>query len=127
MKYESSLINSLIEFESRPWGSFFVFSKNEKCTVKILEVTKGECLSLQKHKNRDQLYYIIDELTIVLFKNGQRMIIDAKPGEFFYFKAGELHRAINNSRKEKARYLEVSYGDYDEEDIERLEDKYGRK
>lgn len=122
----SELLKNLVKMESRPWGFFYVFAENKNCTVKVLEVKKNECLSLQKHRSRDQLYFIIDPLTIVKVVHGERVVIDAKEGEMFYFKAGELHRAMNNTKKEFARYLEVSFGQYDEADIERVEDKYGR-
>jgi len=122
----SNMPESQVYREDRPWGYFYVFAENKKCTVKILKVAKGECLSLQRHKNRDQLYYIIDKLTIVSEVGGNIVPIEAEPESFFLFKAGELHRAMNNTEKEFARYLEISVGDYDENDIERIEDKYGR-
>ena len=99
-----------------------MFSKNTPCTCKVLHVKRGHALSLQRHKNRRQVYFIIDPLRIW---DGEAKI-DAKPGTWFDFPAGHLHRAENLGPEDTARYLEVSFGDYDETDIERVKDRYGR-
>ena len=49
----------------RPWGEFACLCENENgITVKVIYVNKDQRLSLQKHKNRDQMYYIIDKMQI---------------------------------------------------------------
>ena len=111
----------------RPWGHFDTFIENERCTVKILTVQKGEALSLQRHKKRDQLYIILDPIQIHYGPTQAELtIVDAVPYQTFYFPRGMLHRAVNNTENQVARYLEIATGKYDEEDIERLDDRYGR-
>ena len=114
---------------SRPWGKMIRFCKNaENVTVKVLYIAYNECISLQRHKKRDQFYFILDPITIVrMNKSGNKIFTEAQPGEEFYFHRGNVHRAINTKTYPFARYLEISFGNYDEKDIERIEDKYGRK
>ena len=117
-----------IHIQNRPWGNMIRFCLNAPdITVKVLTVNPKEVISLQKHKYRDQFYYIIDELTIIT-ENKQEDLVESigKPGDEFYFHRGTLHRAYNHSLH-PARYLEISFGNYNEKDIKRIEDKYGRK
>jgi mannose-1-phosphate guanylyltransferase/mannose-6-phosphate isomerase len=107
----------------RPWGEMDVFAMNEKCTVKLIKVKFGEMLSLQRHKNRDQFYLILDNGFVI--RDGDESYTP-KSGDTFFFKRGTVHRAEFLGWAKYGRYLEVSFGDYDEKDIERLEDKYGR-
>ena len=44
----------------RPWGDFRQFVSNETVTVKIITVTPGHRLSLQKHGHRGELWQILD-------------------------------------------------------------------
>ena len=121
--------NLNIKLISRPWGKMIRFCKNAKnITVKVLYIAYNECISLQRHKGRDQFYYILDPITIVrINKSGNKILTKAQPGDEFYFHRGDIHRAINNKTYPFARYLEISFGNYNEKDIERIEDKYGRK
>ena len=48
-----------------------------------------------------------------------------KKGDEISIKKGEKHR-IANYGKALVRFLEISFGDFDEKDIRRYEDKYGR-
>jgi len=108
---------------NKPWGYFRQFSHNEKSTVKFLFVEAGEELSLQVHKKRKEFWYIVSgnpELII-----GDK-IIQAKPGDEFSTKIGEKHRIRATKTNKDVLILEISYGDFDEEDIVRHDDKYGR-
>jgi len=107
--------------EERPWGRFKVFAFNEKCTVKILEVNQGEELSLQKHENRDELWYFLTEGIVQL---GEDRIV-MEPGKEIKINHGVPHRIIAESNN--VIVLEVSFGEFDEKDEVRIEDKYGRE
>lgn len=107
--------------EDRPWGSFDMFTHNEPSTVKLIYVNKGEVLSLQYHQKREEFWRVIvgsPEITI-----GEDKII-ANPGQDFFVPKGVNHRisAPNND----VIILEISKGDFDENDITRIEDKYNR-
>jgi mannose-6-phosphate isomerase-like protein (cupin superfamily) len=107
--------------ENRPWGEFREFIKNEPVTVKIIKVKAGETLSLQKHSKRSEFWRVLSgspEITI-----GEKVFI-AKEGEEFNIRQGDNHRI--GSGEGDSEILEISTGFFDEEDIIRLEDKYGR-
>jgi mannose-6-phosphate isomerase-like protein (cupin superfamily) len=108
-------------FERRPWGSFEQYCENEPCTVKTLNVNPNEELSLQYHRNRDEFWKILQgEATIVVAgraKNG-------KEGDEFVIPRGANHRIRTGNSPVKV--LEISFGEFDENDIVRLEDKYKR-
>jgi len=110
-----------IKQDERPWGGFRQFAHNAQCTVKILTVAAGQILSLQSHRHRDELWVVLDE--------GLKVEIDgethlADPGDEFVILRGSRHRV--GSVGGTGRILEISFGEFDEDDIERYEDVYGR-
>ncbi len=107
--------------ERRPWGEFRQYTKNESVTVKTIFVKSGEILSLQYHKKRDEFWRILrgtPEVTI------GETVTSAKIGDEFKIPVGVLHRvkAVGSD----AEFLEISFGEFDEDDIVRTEDNYGR-
>ena len=106
----------------KPWGKFIQYTHNEKTTVKIIEVKPGGILSLQSHRKRKEFWIILEGKPVVTA--GSRVMNLIKGDEISIAK-GEKHRIANNS-KSMVRFLEVSFGDFDEKDIKRYEDKYGR-
>ena len=107
--------------EDRPWGNFERFCHNEKATVKIIEVNPDEELSLQFHHNRDEFWRVIEgEGNIII---GDQIKKGKKGDEFF------IPRETNHQIKTEAysvSIMEISFGEFDENDIVRLEDKYNR-
>lgn len=108
--------------EKRPWGDFLEFTKEEKTTVKILDIYPGEAISLQRHKLRDEFWYLIRGEVAAIVGEQKK---DLKIGDNLYIKKGQKHRLINNS-SELAAILEISFGKFKEEDEVILEDKYQR-
>lgn len=111
-----------IVHDDRPWGWFRQYAHNAQCTVKVIEVQPGQTLSLQRHRHRDELWVVLDA--------GLRITVDdetvvAHRGQEFFVPRGSLHR-VAGADDEPARFLEVAFGEFDEDDIERLEDAYGR-
>jgi mannose-6-phosphate isomerase len=84
--------------EERPWGGFTQFIHNTPATVKILRVKSGEAVGERTER--------------------------AKAGDEFTVGVKEEHRIRGITDVE---VLEIGLGDFDENDIIRLEDKYGRK
>jgi len=104
----------------KPWGKFDQYSHNEKSTVKIITVKKGGILSLQSHKNRKEFWVALEPgLTAVVGKRKVKL----KKGETIAIPKGAKHRI---TASKEARFLEISYGNFDENDIIRYEDIYGR-
>ena len=105
----------------RPWGGFKQYVCNEKCSVKIITVNPNQMLSSQAHKKRDELMVILDDgLKIEL----DDQILLPKPGDEILINRNTKHRV--SSLGKQARILEVSFGFFEENDIERFEDIYGR-
>ena len=105
----------------RPWGSFTRFTNNEPSTVKILHINKGEEFSLQYHSHREEFWKII--------KGNPEIIIGDKTeypveGDEFLIKAHTNHRI--SAKTDDVLVLEISKGQFDEDDIVRIEDKYNR-
>lgn len=109
--------------EKRPWGGFRRYTHNQLSTVKIITVNPGEVLSLQYHHHRDELWITLDP--------GLRVTLDdrvweAAPYEEIFIPHGSRHRMAAVG-KQPSRWLEISFGEFDENDIVRLEDRYGRR
>lgn len=107
--------------EERPWGEFTEFTKNTPSTVKIITVKPGEALSLQKHTSRDEFWR-------VLSGDGFMTVGDkrtpASAGQEYFAPRGTNHRMEGGASP--LQILEISFGNFDEDDIVRLDDRYGR-
>ncbi len=106
----------------RPWGTFQQFTKNAAVTVKIITVQAGHRLSLQRHSHRGEFWQVLD-VPIDITVNDKSWT--AQPGEQIWVPCGATHR-MANSGEHPGRLLEIAYGDFDESDIERLQDDYSR-
>ena len=106
--------------EERPWGKFERFTMNEKCTVKIITVKKGEAFSLQYHNNRDEFWHILSGVGIVTLGEEKK---EAKAGDEYMISKGTHHRM---EATEEVKFLEIAFGEFDENEIVRVEDKYNR-
>jgi mannose-6-phosphate isomerase len=106
----------------RPWGQFEQFVSNEMCTVKIITVQPGHRLSLQTHQHRDEMWQVLD-VPIDIQIDDQTWV--ARVGERIWVPQGARHR-MGNSGTVAGRLLEIAFGNFDECDIERLQDDYAR-
>jgi len=106
----------------KPWGFFNQFTQNEVSTVKIIAVKPHQQLSLQSHQKREELWIFLDE-GLIAEVDGRRIPSTVSPQVFIPKQA--KHRLTNDS-DHLARILEISFGHFDEDDIVRYEDKYGR-
>jgi len=107
----------------RPWGYFEVLSDAPDHKVKRIVVSPGGILSLQRHKLRSEHWFIVSGKgkAIVEDKN-----YDLSAGSVLDIPKKANHR-VENSSHENLVIIEVQTGEYfGEDDIERLEDKYGR-
>lgn len=107
--------------EERPWGNFRRFTQNIPSTVKIIFVKKGEAFSLQYHNNRTEFWKILSGSPEIIIGEA---VIRAKTGEEFEIPPKIQHRV--HSVDSDTEILEISLGNFDEADIVRIEDKYGR-
>lgn len=108
--------------KERPWGQFKQFVSNEQVTVKIITVDPGHRLSLQRHERRGEMWQVLD-VPITVEVDGREW--DAQVGETVWVPRGATHRMSNRGER-AGRLLEVGFGFFDEDDIERFEDDYFR-
>lgn len=109
------------EKEVRPWGNFERFTLNESTTVKIITIEPDQAFSLQTHTHRGEFWRILTGFGTVTIGEEE---LEANLGDEFFIPQGSKHRA--QAGPEGLSFLEISFGQFDEHDITRLEDKYGR-
>ncbi len=111
-------------FENRPWGSFTILDEGENYKVKRLEVLPGKRLSYQRHSHRSE-HWLVVRGTAKVTLNGTEIIVGT--GESLDIPVGSAHRIENSPGDEELVIIETQTGDYfGEDDIERLDDDFGR-
>ncbi len=106
----------------RPWGRYREYARNEPCTVWIVEMKPGEAGSLQSHRNFDELWIMLTDGAEV--QVGE-VVSHPKALEEIFIPRETKHR-LNNPGSEMIRMMEVAYGDVQDADKVRYEDRYGR-
>ena len=102
----------------KPWGHEIVFGLTDRYCGKVLFIREGEQLSLQYHREKDEVVYV-QEGRIELEVAGETEVVEA--GRSFRFVPNTVHRW---RALEDTTVLEVSTPELD--DVVRLEDRYGR-
>lgn len=111
-----------VSFVSSPWGSFKQFANNEDCTVSLMTVLPGQRLSLQSHTGRAELWIVIDDGALV--QVGEE-VKEYKAGDEIWIPAREKHR-LTCKGDQPVRVLEVAFGNWQQDDIQRYDDDYRR-
>ncbi|MDT8318155.1 MAG: phosphomannose isomerase type II C-terminal cupin domain [bacterium] len=107
----------------RPWGYYEILADEPDHKVKRIVVKSGKRLSLQRHKSRSEHWHIVSGEGHVTL-DGKDILL--KPGQSIDIPQGVIHRMANIIDGELV-FIEVQRGDYfGEDDIERLEDDFGR-
>jgi len=107
----------------RPWGAFTVLEEGLGFKIKMITVSPGSKLSLQKHEHRSEHWVVVDGIATVT--NGLKTF-EVKPDESTYIPAGNLHRLENNTERDLV-VIEVQTGTFlEESDIIRVDDVYDR-
>lgn len=120
----SQIVENSTLFDQRPWGSFTVLDESDGFKVKRIEVYPGKRLSYQRHTRRAEHWYIVRGTAKVTL-NGVEILV--KKGGTVDIASGDAHRVENPSDTDALVFVEVQTGDYfGEDDIERLEDDFGR-
>ena len=121
----SAIISAVSELEhdERPWGSYLVLSDETDHKVKRLVVHPGRRLSYQKHAKRAEHWFVVAGRGVVTL-DGERH--ELGPGESIDIPVQAAHR-IECTGDAPLVFIEVQRGEYfGEDDIERLEDDFGR-
>ena len=107
--------------ENRPWGKFEKYVENEQCTIKILYLNPYSKTSLQMHKYRDEFWKVLEGSAQVELEETK---FYASKGDTVQIHKNLKHRASTNAKP--CVIMEISLGDFDEDDIIRFEDEYNR-
>lgn len=107
--------------EERPWGNFRRFINNTSSTVKIITVNANEELSLQSHNKRREFWRVIRGSGVFFVDDVSNGVAE---GSEQYVPLGSKHKM--SAGVNGMEVLEIGLGEFDEADIVRYEDKYGR-
>lgn len=108
---------------ARPWGWYDSVEMGERFQVKRIGVRPGASLSLQKHHHRAE-HWVVVKGTAEVTRGAETFLLTENQST--YVPVGEVHRLRNPGRIE-LEIIEVQSGPYlDEDDIVRLDDRYGR-
>ena len=107
----------------KPWGFELLFAHTSKYAGKVIFVRKGHRLSLQYHREKDESMYIHEGKALIEIEGSDGRLVQsvAQPGYCLRISPGTKHRL---KAIEDTTIFEVSTPEL--EDVERLEDDYGR-
>jgi mannose-6-phosphate isomerase-like protein (cupin superfamily) len=109
--------------DTRPWGRWEVIGTSANYAIKLIEVNPGQSLSVQYHHRRSESWTVAIGLATV-YLDGQRH--ELVRGQSIEIPVEAIHK-IENNTDEPLHIIEVQLGDQlAEDDIVRLEDRYGR-
>jgi mannose-6-phosphate isomerase len=107
----------------KPWGHELIYALTDRYCGKVIYVRKDEQLSLQFHREKDEVVYVHEgRIEMEIGDPGGPLDVEVVgPGRAFHISPGTVHRwrALEDSV-----VLEVSTPEVD--DVVRLEDRYGR-
>jgi len=113
----------MLEKAERPWGRYEVLQEGGTYKVKSIHLAPDKRISYQRHEKRSEHWYITDgsgEVTI----DGK--VEQVSRGSIIEVPQGCLHR-ISNTGNSELIFIEIQTGTYfGEDDIERVEDDFGR-
>jgi mannose-6-phosphate isomerase len=112
------------ERDERPWGSFTVIDEDfSDHKVKRLVVEPGKRLSYQRHHKRAEHWFVVSGTATVTLDGVE---YEVPAGSSIDVGLGQAHRCENRGTTPVV-FIEVQTGTYfGEDDIERLEDDFGR-
>lgn len=108
---------------ARPWGSYDSIGNGKRFQVKRITVKPGAKLSLQMHHHRAEHWVVVTGTAKIT--NGDQVVLLTE-NQSTYIPVGVVH-ALENPGKIPLELIEIQSGAYlGEDDIVRLEDRYGR-
>ncbi len=107
----------------RPWGYYRVLHENGKeVKVKELTVDPGQCLSMQRHQDRSEHWFVAEgtaEVYTINKSTDQELVGIFHKHQSLHIKKTEWHQLCNPSNN-PLKIIEIQYGkECIEEDIER--------
>ena len=112
-----------VQRDEKPWGHELLWAWSDRYVGKILHVRRGECLSLQYHREKDETISVLTGR--VRAETGPHedalQAVEMAPGDCVRLVPGTRHRieALEDSDLLEASTPELA-------DVVRLSDRYGR-
>jgi len=119
----------MLEHVIKPWGEYQVLLDSPVCKVKIITVKPGGQLSYQSHKHRSETWTVVQGMAGYTLNDSDSVLMEQNT---LYIPEGAKHRIrnINTVQDNKDMiFIEVQHssaGIFDESDIIRYKDDYGR-
>lgn len=111
------------ETVTRPWGTYTNILEEDYSKVKKIVINPGESPSYQYHFKRSEIWTIVKGTAEVKLNDELQI---CKVGDVI-FVPKEVKHAVKNIGEDELVFIEIQLGEYfGEDDIVRLEDKYGR-
>ncbi len=108
----------------RPWGKYDSVDAGGRYQVKRITVLPGAKLSVQMHHHRAEHWIVVSGTANVTLDGQEHLLTE---NQSIYLPVGAVH-ALENPGKIPLELIEVQVGSYlGEDDIVRLQDRYGRK
>jgi len=112
-----------VDFETRPWGDFRILDDAPDHKVKRITVSPGCRLSYQIHSHRSEHWFVVSGSGVVTINDVSTPI---GPGSNVDVPVGAAHR-VASTGSDALVLIEIQHGEsFEEEDIVRLDDDYGR-
>jgi len=115
----------------RPWGEFEILDRffldgpenKTEIVIKKIHVNGGGELSLQSHTQRSEQWNVVSGKGEFIIGNKS---VSVEAGDCAHIDQGQKHRMINSDNTKPLVVVEVDKGHFDENDIVRYKDDYGR-
>ncbi len=115
---------ALYKIHQAPWGTWQILEDDPNFKVKKIIMKPGHRLSYQKHKLREENWFIVQGEALVTRDDVDHIL---KEGEFIHIPFEAKHRIANNHEALDLIFIEIQRGSYfGEDDIVRFSDDYGR-
>ena len=108
----------------KPWGSEQIWALTERYCGKVIRISAGKRLSLQRHARKEESLIVIRGTLRLHLEDDEGIVrvVELGPGESAHVDTHRIHRFEAATDVE---LVEVSTPEID--DVERLEDDFGRE
>ena len=120
----SDLLGGAQRHVPKPWGSEQIWALTERYCGKLIRIDAGRRLSLQRHARKEESLIVLSGTLRLHLEDDEGTVrtLDLGPGESAHVDEPRIHRfeAVTD-----VELVEVSTPEID--DVERLDDDYGRE
>jgi mannose-6-phosphate isomerase-like protein (cupin superfamily) len=108
----------------KPWGHELIWALTDRYCGKLIAIEAGHRLSLQRHAAKEESVYVLSGVLHLHLEDegGTVQVLEVGPGESRHIPPHRIHRF---EARQAVELIEVSTPEID--DVERLEDDYGRE